>query len=63
MDRPTTPLNTKPAPRKRCPDWTHVPIALAVAMLVVISVAIAVTLGGGALHQFVSASSTMWGRS
>jgi hypothetical protein len=62
MDRPTAPLDKKPAPRKRCPDWSHVPIALAVAMLVVISVALTVALGGGDLHQFVSASSTMWGR-
>jgi hypothetical protein len=62
MDRPTAPLNTKPAPRKRCPDWAHVPIALAVAMLVVMSVALTIALGGSDLHQFVSASSTRWGK-
>ena len=62
MYRSTQWLNAQLESRRLCPPWPRVPIALAVAVLVVMAFALTVALGGIGLHHSVTASGIAWGR-
>jgi hypothetical protein len=55
-------LNALLASRKLCPNWSRLPIALIVAVLVVTGFALTVALDSAPAHHGVSASSVAWGR-